>query len=84
MKKIGQFLMKLLTNSGVSSNRFLGIFIYTPALVFLTFFNYDIQYVHAIIALIVSLLVTNAAAKFSKSGNNNNKKSGAEYHEFKQ
>ena len=67
MKIISDFIMKLLTNSGVSSNRFLGIFIFTPALLFLVFFKYDYEYVYAIISLLSALLITNAAAKFAKN-----------------
>jgi hypothetical protein len=60
------FIEKLLgSDTGVSSNRFLGVFVFSPALLFLIFFKYDIEYVYAIIGLITALVVTNAAAKFA-------------------
>ena len=61
MKK---FLYELLkSNSLVSSNRFLGIFIYTPVLIIMIFTGIGIEYVLAIIGLITALLITNAISK---------------------
>ena len=64
--KIREFLHKLISANGngdISSNRFLGVFVFTPALLFLLFFSYDVEYVYAVIGLLSALLVTNALAK---------------------
>jgi len=72
MKKIMEFLKALVTaNSGISSNRFLGIFVFTPVLIIMIFTGIAIDYVIAVISLISALLVTNAIAKFSKNDRNN-------------
>ena len=54
--------------SDISSNRFLGVYIFTPALLFLMFFKYPIEYVYALIGLITALLVSNTVSKFANGG----------------
>lgn len=74
MTKITKFLRELITpTSSISSNRFLGIFIFSPVLIFLVFFNYDHEYMYGIIGLITALLITNVVAKFSKNKKNDEK-----------
>lgn len=72
MNKAIKFLKQIITpEEGVSSNRFLGVFIYTPVLIFLLFFKYPIEYIYAVIGLLTALLITNAAAKFKKESKKN-------------
>ena len=56
--------------SDISSNRFLGVYIFTPALLFLMFFKYPIEYVYALIGLITALLVSNTVSKFANNNLN--------------
>lgn len=72
--KVREFLHKLISVNGgkdISSNRFLGVFIFTPALLFLLFFRYDVEYIYAVIGLISTLLVANALAKHRNFKDNN-------------
>lgn len=61
-----EFLKELLkSDSNISSNRFLGVFVYTPVLIIMIFAQIPLDYCIAVIGLIGTLLVTNAVGKFA-------------------
>lgn len=64
--KIMNFIHKLLSKkSDVSSHRFLGIFIFTPAILFGVFFGIPLEYVIILRDLLLALMVYNAVNGFS-------------------
>ena len=66
-KSINDFLKRLISGKDdVSSNRVLGIFVYSPALIVMIFTGVGIEYCLAVIGLITALLITNAVSKFQK------------------
>ena len=56
-------------DSGISSNRFLAIFIFSPALIVSIFLQLDISYVYVLSGLITALLIGNVISKNKNYGN---------------
>lgn len=73
MKKIKQFLIKLLQNENdeISSKRFLAIFIFTPVLILAIFWSYPINVLYLLAGLVTTLLGVTSVEKFSKNWRKN-------------
>ena len=71
LNKIQEFCKALLkTDSKISSNRFLGIFIFSPVLIIAIFCGIDTEVIYTLSALIIGLLGANAIAKHKNFSRN--------------
>lgn len=72
INKIQEFCKALIkTGSGISSNRFLGVFIFSPVLIIAVFTGIDANIIYTISGLILALLGANALAKHKNFKQNN-------------
>jgi len=72
ISKIQEFCKALLkTDSKISSNRFLGVFVFTPVLIIAIFTGVDTEALYIVSGLITALLIGNAIAKHQKFKANN-------------
>lgn len=72
LRTIGKFIIDLITpKSGISSNRFLGVFLLTPTLIIAIFLQLDISYIYVLSGLISAFMIGNAVGKHKNFKENN-------------